>query len=86
MGLTDLKNDLLTKQDHPKDLDVSIQLDYEFLRANPVTALNAVLKKNRTLEYDYFNDCTTGKELAEFANFECGTIRDKSMSTTMYFT
>lgn len=49
-------------------------------------ALHAFLKHNRSLDYEYFNDCNTGLELVEFANFDCGNINDKSMSVTVIVT
>jgi len=86
MAIEDLKTDILEKSEHPSHLDFSLQMDYEFIRAYPDTALSALMKQNRSLEYDYFNDCNTGKELKEWAQFTCGRIKDKSLSTEIIFT
>jgi hypothetical protein len=63
-----------------------LQIDYNFIRAYPDTALTAFYKPNRTLDYEYFNDCKTGKEMSRLARFTCGDIKDKSLSTTVIFT
>lgn len=42
--------------------------------------------QNRSLDYDYLNDCLTGRELVEWANFDCGDIQDKSLSQSIIFT
>lgn len=41
---------------------------------------------NRSLDYDYLNDCLTGQELADWANFDCGNINDKSLSHEIIIT
>lgn len=86
MAIDDLKDDLITKEEHWKDLKLSLQSDFEFVRAQPMDALKSFFKYNRTLFYDYFNDCITGKELADFAKFDCGGIMDKSLSTQVIMT
>jgi len=32
------------------------------------------------------NDCLTGKELADWVQFDCGNIHDKSLSSSIIFT
>lgn len=60
MAIDDLKDDLITKEEHWKDIKLSLQSDFEFVRAQPMDALKAFFKYNRTMFYDYFNDCVTG--------------------------
>ena len=42
--------------------------------------------QNRSLDYEYLNDCLTGKELEAWAKFTCGDIEDKSLSHSIIFT
>lgn len=86
MALNDLKDDMIEKALHPQDLNLSLQTDYSFVRAQPMDALTAFFKNNRSLSYEYFNDCNTGKELVDFAKFDCGGVRDKSLSTSVIIT
>jgi len=89
-GVDDLKDDI--KESFHQDrrslsnINISLQFDFKFMRENPIGALEAYLKDNRTLNYTNFNDCHTGKELMNLATFTCGTIRDKTLSTSMIFT
>lgn len=85
-ALVDLKADIVEKSKHPKTLNISLQLDFHFTRAYPDTALIAFLKNNRSLDYDFYNDCNTGQELLRYSNFQCGRISDKSLSTSVIFT
>ena len=86
MSLKDLNEDILEKQRKPSTLNISLQQDYSFARAQPADALDAFYMYNRSLNYDYLNDCLTGKELAQWATFDCGLIKDKSLSHTIIFT
>lgn len=74
------------KEENPSVLNISLQQDYKFSRAQPPDALDAFYIDNRTLDYNYLNDCLTGKELAQWANFDCGKIKDKSLSHRMIWT
>lgn len=86
MAMNDLKADIKEKMHHNKDVTFSLQSDYSFVRAQPMDALVSFLKHNRSLDYEYFNDCNTGKELIDWANFDCGAINDKSMSSSVIIT
>lgn len=81
-----MKADIVEKSKHPKSLNISLQLDFHFTRAYPDTALIAFLKNNRSLDYEFFNDCNTGQELLRYSQFQCGKINDKSLSTSIIFT
>lgn len=39
MAMDDLKDDIIKKRDHYDDLKLSLQLDFEFVRAQPMDAL-----------------------------------------------
>lgn len=69
MAGNDLRDDVLEKMRHPADLNISLQFDYSFARAQPMTALHAVKKNNRSVDNDYFNDCRFIHELAQFNSF-----------------
>jgi hypothetical protein len=86
MALNDLKSDIIEKNLHPRALNLSLQTDFSFVRAQPMDALHAERKNNRSLDTEYFNDCNTVLELVEWAKFDCGHIHDKSMSTSVIMT
>lgn len=69
-----------------KALDISLQFHYDFRRAEPIFAQHAYYISNRSLDYEHFNDCLTGKELFELSKFVCGDIKDKTLSTSVIFT
>lgn len=92
-GMDDLKDDIKEsfhpdryKDGRQSNLNISLQFDYKFMRQNPIGALEAFLKENRTLDYTDYNDCHSGKELERFASFSCGTIEDKTLSTSIIIT
>jgi hypothetical protein len=87
-GMDDLKDDIKESfhSDKNSNINISLQMDYKFNRANPIGALQAFLKENRTLDYSKYNDCHTGKELLRFSDFSCGAIKDKTLSTSIIFT
>lgn len=88
-GMDDLKDDIkesFHKDNKASNTSISLQFDFKFMRENPIGALEAFLKENRTLNYTEYNDCQTGKELEKFAGFTCGNIRDKTLSTSVIFT
>lgn len=86
MSKSNLFDGLILKEMYPWELNVSAQQYYRFERAQPVGAEESYYKVNRSLDYDYLNDCITGKELAGWADFDCGNIKDKSMSHDIIFT
>lgn len=86
MGLHDLREDFIDKKKNPEHVDISLQQEFHFLRAQPMDALSAYWNFNRSLDYENFNDCITGQELESFAKFECGKVKDKSLSTSVIFT
>jgi len=51
-----------------------------------MTALKAYMKQNRSIENNFYNDCKFMHEIAEIGHFECGKIRDKSLSTSAILT
>lgn len=86
MAFDDLKMDITDKHYNHKGVNISLQMDFNFIRAQPMDALTAFLKQNRTLDYTNYNDCQTGQELLEFSKFTCGRIKDKTLSTQIIFT
>lgn len=85
-GMSDLARDVLVKNEHPRVLNISLQQNFEFERSQPADALTAYFINNRSLNYEYLNDCLTGKELVGWVKFDCGKIHDKSLSHSMIFT
>lgn len=51
-----------------------MQFDYSFIRAYPATAIKAILKNNRTIDNDFYNDCKFMHDLATISDFNCGMI------------
>lgn len=84
--MDDLKSDIMHLDHLENKIKLSLQLDLKFIRAQPITALSAFIKNNRTLDLSHYNDCKTAQELRAYASFSCGRIKDKSLSTTMIFT
>lgn len=59
---------------NPNSLNLSMQFDYSFIRAYPATAIKAILKNNRTIDNDFYNDCKFMHDLATISDFNCGMI------------
>ena len=68
------------------EVGLSLQQYYRFERQQPPSALESYYKNNRTINYQYVTDCMTLLELREFAEHDCGNIKDRSLSSSVIWT
>lgn len=61
-------------------LNISLQIEYKFVRPGPDLKEEASIQINRTLDYTKYDDCRAGEELAAWrtARLDCGTEEDFS--------
>lgn len=52
-------------------INITFVFSYDFERNGPPIATKAHQTANRTLDYNYYDDCKTGEELKEFAKTWC---------------
>lgn len=65
-------------------LNISLQIEYSFVRPGPELMEQTTIQINRTLNYTQYDDCRAGEELASWktAIEDCGT--DKSFNKAVY--
>lgn len=86
MSLSEMNKKIIQEARFPGELNISLQQSYTFERPQPPSAIEAYYKVNRTIKEEYFNDCMTLLELRNFAEFDCGNIKDKSLSAEVIWT
>lgn len=65
----------INKELNASALNISLQIEYSYVRPGPDLKERASVLINRTLNYSQYDDCRAGEELADWENAitECGT-------------